>query len=256
MSGAPASPFPGGQGWVILGASSAIARAFARLVAGRGDQILLAGRDTDDLESLAKDVAVRGAGSAEVLSFDALATETHADFAAACRQRIAGRMNVFLAFAAMPEQEAIDRDPSLAVHTIAAGFTGAVSVLHHLAPHFEDQHGGLVIALGSVAGDRGRIKNYVYGATKAGLHAYLQGLRARLFRAGATVTTVKPGFVDTAMTFGRPGLFLVAAPEDVARSALQAAEKGRESIYAPFFWTFIMLIIKSIPERIMKRLSI
>jgi short-subunit dehydrogenase len=81
-------------------------------------------------------------------------------------------------------------------------------------------------------------------------------LRARLFKVGATVTTVKPGFVDTAMTFGRPGLFLVAAPEDIARTSLEAAEKGREVIYAPFFWTFIMLIIKSIPERIMKKLSI
>ncbi len=244
------------NGWVILGASSAIARAFARIVAQRGDAVVLAGRDREDLDALARDVTVRGAAQASVLAFDALDTASHAGFAAECRRLVPGRLNVFLAFAAMPEQDAIDKDPALAVHTINAGFTGAVSVLHHLAPHFEDQHGGIVIALGSVAGDRGRIKNYVYGSAKAGLHAYLQGLRARLFKVGATVTTVKPGFVDTAMTFGRPGLFLVAAPEDLAATALKAAEKGREVIYAPFFWTFIMLIIKSIPERIMKKLSI
>ncbi len=244
------------NGWVILGASSAIARAFARIVAQRGDTVIVAGRDREDLEALAQDVSVRGAAGVQVLGFDALDTASHAGFAAECRRLIPGRLNVFLAFAAMPEQAAIDKDPTLAVHTINAGFTGAVSVLHHLAPHFEDQQGGIVIALGSVAGDRGRIKNYVYGSAKAGLHAYLQGLRARLFRAGAIVTTVKPGFVDTAMTFGRPGLFLVAAPEDIALASLRAAEKGREVIYAPFFWTFIMLIIKSIPERIMKKLSI
>lgn len=245
-----------GDTWIVLGASSAIARAFARLVAERGDGAILAGRDLEDLESLAQDLRVRGAAAAEALRFDALDTAGHAAFAQACRSRAPGRLNVFLAFAAMPEQDAIDKDCALAVQTVSAGFTGAVSVLHCLAPHFEDQHGGRIIALGSVAGDRGRRKNYVYGAAKAGLHTYLQGLRARLFASGATVTTVKPGFVDTAMTFGKPGLFLVAAPGAVARAALAAAEKGREEIYAPFFWRYIMLIIKSIPERVMKKLDI
>ncbi|HEX2114477.1 MAG TPA: SDR family NAD(P)-dependent oxidoreductase, partial [Alphaproteobacteria bacterium] len=108
----------------------------------------------------------------------------------------------------------------------------------------------------SVAGDRGRIKNYVYGSAKAGLSAYLQGLRARLFRSGVTVTTVKPGFVDTAMTFGLPGMFLVASPESVARACLAAARRGREEVYVPFFWWGIMTIIRNIPERIFKRLSI
>ncbi|MCC7048909.1 MAG: SDR family NAD(P)-dependent oxidoreductase [Alphaproteobacteria bacterium] len=245
-----------GETWVVLGATSAIARAFARIVAARGDGVILAGRDREDLAALAQDLRVRGAGWAEALGFDALDTASHGEFARECGRRATGKLCVFLAFAAMPEQDAIDKDPSLAVHTINATFTGAVSVLHCLAPMLDDQHGGRVIALGSVAGDRGRRKNYVYGAAKAGLHTYLQGLRARLFAAGATVTTVKPGFVDTAMTFGRPGLFLVAAPEAVAAAALAAAEKGREEIYAPFFWAFIMLIIKSIPERIMKKLNI
>jgi short-subunit dehydrogenase len=245
-----------GETWVVLGASSAIARAFARLVAARGDGAILAGRDRDDLDALAQDLRVRGAAHADVLHFDALDTASHPAFARECRRLATGKLSVFLAFAAMPEQEAIDKDPSLAVHAIAAGFTGAVSILHCLAPILEDQHGGRVIALGSVAGDRGRRKNYVYGAAKAGLHTYLQGLRARLFSFGATVTTVKPGFVDTSMTFGRPGMFLVAAPDSVAAAALAAAEKGREEIYTPFFWALIMLIIKSIPERVMKKLNI
>jgi len=120
----------------------------------------------------------------------------------------------------------------------------------------EAQRQGRVVALASVAGDRGRIKNYVYGSAKAGLATYLQGLRARLFRAGVSVTTVKPGFVDTAMTFGLPGMFLVADPADIARSCLKAAERGKDVIYAPFFWWAIMTIIRHIPERIFKRLGV
>ena len=242
--------------WLVLGASSAIAREFARLVARRGDDVILAGRDREDLDSLARDLVVRGAPASHVLGFDALDTGSHDQFVRDCRRLAPGKLCVFLAFASMDDQAAVDAAPDLALKTIAAGFTGAVSVLHRLAPDLEAQEGGHVIVLGSVAGDRGRRKNYVYGATKAGLHTYLQGLRARLFRHGITVTTVKPGYVDTAMTFGRPGLFLVAPPRTVAEAALKAALKGREEIYAPWFWALIMLIIKSIPERVMKRLDI
>ena len=245
-----------GQTWLVLGASSAIARAFARLAARRGDGVILAGRDREDLETLAKDLAVRGAASAHVLRFDALDMAAHGDFARDCRRLAPGRLSVFLAFASMDDQASVDAEPDLALATINAGFTGAVSVLHRLAPELEAQEGGHVIALGSVAGDRGRRKNYVYGAAKAGLHTYLQGLRARLLRHGVTVTTVKPGFVDTAMTFGRPGLFLVATPRAVAEAALDAALKHRDEVYAPRFWALIMLIIKLIPERVMKRLDI
>jgi decaprenylphospho-beta-D-erythro-pentofuranosid-2-ulose 2-reductase len=242
--------------WLVLGASSAIARAFARLVARRGHDVILAGRDREDLETLAKDLTVRGAAAAHVLGFDALDTAAHDQFARDCRRLAPGRLCVFLAFATMDDQAAVDAAPDLALATINAGFSGAVSVLHRLAPDLEAQEGGHVIVLGSVAGDRGRRKNYVYGASKAGLHTYLQGLRARLFRHGVTVTTVKPGFVDTAMTFGRPGLFLVAPPQAIAEASLKAALKGRDEIYAPWFWALIMLIIKSIPERVMKRLDI
>jgi len=112
------------------------------------------------------------------------------------------------------------------------------------------------VALGSVAGDRGRLKNYVYGAAKAGLHTYLQGLRARGVRSGVQVVTVKPGFVDTAMTWGLPGMFLVASPDAIAAACLSAVAKKRDVIYAPFFWWGIMTIIRHIPERIFKKLNI
>jgi short-subunit dehydrogenase len=112
-----------------------------------------------------------------------------------------------------------------------------------------------VIVVGSVAGDRGRLKNYVYGSAKAGLHAFAQGLRARLFRAGVQVTTVKPGFIDTAMTFGMKSGPLMASPEACARACLRHARRGREVAYYPPVWRLIMLIIKHIPEPLMKRMS-
>jgi len=110
--------------------------------------------------------------------------------------------------------------------------------------------------VGSVAGDRGRIGNYVYGAAKAGFHTYLSGLRNRLTKSGGHVVTVKPGFVDTGMTWGLDGMFLVASPDDVARDILKAVNKGRNTVYTPFFWRYIMLIIRHIPEFLFKKMSI
>ncbi len=247
-----------GECWLVLGASSAVARAFARLVAAQGCDLLLAGRDLDDIERIAADLRVRGAGKVTVLAFDAMDYAAHAGFAGRCVAVRGGgaRLNLFLAFGAMPDQAAIDADPRLVADTVGANFTGAASVLSHLAPALEAQKAGRVVALTSVAGDRGRLKNYVYGSAKAGLNAYLQGLRARLFRAGVTVTTVKAGFLDTALTFGLPGMFLVASPEACAKACLRHAAKGREVVYFPIFWWGIMTIIRAIPERIFKRLSI
>jgi short-subunit dehydrogenase len=138
---------------------------------------------------------------------------------------------------------------------MAATYTGAASLLLHLAPVLEAQGEGRVVVIGSVAGDRGRLKNYVYGSAKAGLHAFAQGLRARLFRAGVQVTTVKPGFIDTAMTFGMRTGPLMASPEACARACLRLAASGREVAYYPPVWRLIMLIIKLIPEGVMKKMS-
>lgn len=243
--------------WLVLGASSAIARAFARVAAAAGADVLLAGRDRDDLARTAADIRIRTGRRAESIGFDATDIASHADVIARARDFAgAGTLNLFLAFGTMPAQAEIDRDVARALAVIQSNYAGAVALLQAAAPALEAQGRGAVVALASVAGDRGRLKNYVYGSAKAGLATYLQGLRARLFRKGVTVTTVKPGFVDTAMTFGLPGLFLVAAPEAVARACLDAARKGREELYVPFFWRGIMTVIRNIPERVFKRLSI
>ena len=243
--------------WVVLGASSTIARAFALEAAAGGCNILLAGRDHDDLDRTAADIRIRHDVAVRCLDFDAEATAEHDAFVARCRAEAGdGPLNLFLAFGLMPDQEAMDAHPDLALRTLRVTYGGAVSVLHRFAPLLEAQGRGQVVVLGSVAGDRGRLKNYVYGSAKAGLHAYLQGLRARLFRTGVTVTTIKPGFVDTTMTWGLPGLFLVASPQACARACLRHAAKGREVAYVPGFWFMIMTIIRSIPEPVFKRLNI
>lgn len=241
--------------WIILGATSAMARAFARKVAADGAAVLLAGRDLDDLTTLAADCILRGARLSEALAFDA---RDAGGFSALIARMAAeeGELNAAVFVGSMPPQAQIDADPSLIDGTVTDSFTGPAHFLQMLAPLIEARGGGTVVGVGSVAGDRGRIGNYVYGAAKAGFHTYLSGLRIRLTRAGGHVVTVKPGFVDTAMTWGLPGMFLVAAPEAVADDILKAVKKRRNVIYTPFFWRYIMLIIRHIPEPIFKKMKI
>lgn len=246
-----------GDVWVIVGASSAIARAFARRVARDGAALVLAGRDMDDLIASAVDARLRGAADCSVLSFDAADDAGHAAFVATLLDRVGDRrLNLFYAAGSMADQDTVASDFDLAKTQVAINYLAVVSLTTRLEARFRAQTGGAVVVLGSVAGDRGRRKNYLYGSAKAGLAAYLQGWRSRMLGDGVHVVTVKPGFVDTAMTWGLPGMFLVAQPEAVADAALTAVRKKRDVIYAPFFWRPIMSVIRAIPEPIFKRLSI
>ncbi len=242
---------------LILGATSAIARAVAGEFARRGYDLLLAGRDPEELDSLAADLALRYGVKAEGRAFEALALETHDAFVEACRKTSEDSLDgavLFLGY--LGDQSVAEKDPAETKRILDTNLIGPVSILSLLANHFEEKRGGFLCALSSVAGDRGRQSNYVYGAAKAGLSIFLQGLRNRLFRAGVRVITVKPGFVDTAMTFGRPGMFLVASPESVAARIVKAILKGEDLVYVPAFWRPVMLLIRLIPERLFKRLRL
>ncbi|WP_380057101.1 SDR family oxidoreductase [Falsihalocynthiibacter sp. SS001] len=241
--------------WIILGATSSMARAFGRKVSEAGATVFLAGRDMEDLKTAAQDCLVRGAASAEAIKFDARQTDC---FGAIIEHvtKVEGVINVACFVGSMPEQSAIDADPSLIEGTVMDSFTGPATFLQMIAPEMEARGSGTVVGVGSVAGDRGRIGNYVYGAAKAGFHTYLSGLRNRLNRSGGHVVTVKPGFVDTAMTWTVEGMFLVSSPEDVAETILKAVKKKKNTLYTPFFWRYIMMIIRSIPEPLFKKLSI
>jgi short-subunit dehydrogenase len=241
--------------WIILGATSSMARAFARLVAADGALVLLGGRDVAELEALAADCRLRGARGAEALAFDA---RDPSGFPALIARMEAeeGALNAAVFVGSMPAQADIDADPSLIDGLVQDSFTGPARFLQLLAPLQEARGGGTTVGVASVAGDRGRIGNYVYGSAKAGFATYLSGLRNRLTRAGGHVVTVKPGFVDTAMTWGLPGMFLVATPEKVAGDIMKAVRKKRNVIYTPFFWRFIMLIIIHVPEFIFKKMKV
>jgi short-subunit dehydrogenase len=238
--------------WLVLGASSSVARSLIRLIAAEGGEVILAGRDLADLEASAADARLRGA-TAEVRRFDAADSASHAAFVAALPDR---PLNILLAFGLMHPQGEIDRDPALADQIIRVNYQGAVSILARLESRLAAAGQGAVVVLSSVAGDRGRPSNFVYGSAKAGLNTYLQGLRARLARHSVSVTTVKAGFMDTAMSYGLPGMFLVASPDSVAQACLRAARKKRNVLYFPFFWWLIMAIIKAVPEGLFKRLKL
>ena len=243
------------QTWIILGATSTIARSFARLVADRGDGVLLAGRDTIDMNATATDCAARGAPLAEVIAFDA---RDAASFVPILKRAsdIEGTLSVAVFVGSMPTQDAMDADPSLILGTITDNFTGPAEFLTMIAPLLEERGSGTIAGVGSVAGDRGRIGNYIYGAAKAGFQTYLSGLRNRMGRKGVHVMTVKPGTVDTAMTWGMDKLPFLAQPEKVAADILRGADRQKDTLYTPFIWWPVMTVIRLIPERIFKKLQI
>lgn len=240
---------------LILGATSAIARATAVAFAARGDDLYLASRDEEELRRIASDLRLRYGVEVHYGLFDAEATDTHEAFFKSVVTAMPNLSCVVLAFGYLGDQQAA-RDFSVGAKIISSNFTGAASILSHCANYFEPLHYGFIIGISSVAGDRGRQSNYVYGAAKGALSLYLQGLRNRLYSSGVRVITIKPGFVDTAMTYGLPGLFLVASPQSIGERIVAALEKSDDVVYLPWFWRYIMLIIKHIPEPIFKRMRL
>ncbi|RME14775.1 MAG: SDR family oxidoreductase [Alphaproteobacteria bacterium] len=241
--------------WIILGATSSIARAFARALSERGQALIVAGRDMDELRALAGDLAARGAAEAKAMRLDIREPRSFGPIIEAAGLA-PGPVSVACFVGSMPTQAEIESRPELIETVIADNFAGPARFLLEIAPLIEARGAGTVVGVSSVAGDRGRLSNYGYGAAKAGFTTFLAGLRNRLTRAGAHVVTVKPGFTDTAMTWGVEGMFLVASPEKVAADILRAVEKRRNVIYTPGFWRAIMTIIRLVPEPIFKKLSI
>lgn len=245
------------RGVVIVGATSAIAKAVARAFAQRGFAIVLAARDADENAILAQDLRVRYAIDVHPLQFDVSEIDSHEDFVAACRNGLGEALTgVVYCAGSMRDQATAQTDWDAARETIRTNFVGAVSILNRFANELESRRAGFICGIASVAGDRGRQSNYIYGAAKAGFATYLAGLRNRLHPAGVHVLTVKPGFIDTKMTWGLPDLFLVASPESAGESIVRAIERKRNTIYVPWFWRAIMLVIRAVPQGIFKRLKL
>jgi decaprenylphospho-beta-D-erythro-pentofuranosid-2-ulose 2-reductase len=238
---------------LILGASSDVAVACAHEFAANAYAVILAGRDLSNLELTAKDIQLRYQVNASAVSFDALAFDTHEQF----YQHLPSKPDVTICvFGLLGDQQVSSKDWSACKKVIDSNYTGAVSILNHVANDYESKKQGVIVGISSVAGERGRQSNYIYGSAKAGFTAYLSGLRNRLTHAGAHVVTVKPGFIFTKMTehltLPKP---LTAKPADLGKAIYKSVVKKRNVIYVLPIWRLIMLIIKNIPEGIFKKLK-
>jgi decaprenylphospho-beta-D-erythro-pentofuranosid-2-ulose 2-reductase len=242
---------------LIVGATSAIAQATARRFAARGDRLFLAARNAERLDAVRQDMAVRGDAPVGTMTLDATDRGRHAALLDAAEQAMGGLDTVLIAHGVLSDQKACEASVERTLADIDANALSVVALLTLVANRLESRRAGTIAVISSVAGDRGRKSNYVYGAAKGMVSLFLQGLRNRLSDAGVNVVTVKPGFVDTPMTAGLPkGGPLWAKPDTIAAGIVDAIDKGRDVVYLPWFWRIIMLIIRLIPERVFKRLSL
>ena len=242
---------------LVIGAGSAIAEATARIYAGRGDRLFLVARDAVRLDIVADDLRVRSAEQVDVLVADLTDHDRHAEIIAAAMDAMPELDIVLVAHGILPDQENCQQNVEDTLYSIDVNFLSVVALLTPLANQLEERAKGTVAVISSVAGDRGRQSNYVYGSAKSGLNAFLQGMRNRLSKSAVHVLTIKPGFVDTPMTAHIPERgILWAQPEDVAAGIVKAIDKRRNVVYLPGFWALIMLIVRSIPETIFKKLSL
>ena len=240
---------------LILGANAGIGRALAAEFAIHEYSLILAGRDLEELQALAADLHLRYGVGTRAERIDVLDFERLESALAACIGPEADSLEgVVLCAGYLGDAMAARTDLSEARRILDTNFAGSALALNVLANHFEPRRKGFICALSSVAGDRGRQSNYLYGSAKGGLTTYLQGLRNRLYHSGVQVITVKPGFVDTRMVFGKAKLPLVARPEAVAKNIYQAVVRQQDVVYVPWFWKYIMAMIRAVPEGLFKKL--
>ena len=241
---------------IVFGATSGIAQAVCRLLSQRHCRLFLVARDADKLASVAADLQVRGAEIAGSRHTGLTDTGLHAELIASAWQQLGSVDAAIIAHGVLGDQKEAERNWAEAASILNINFTSAASLVTHLASYFERQGSGQIVAIGSVAGDRGRKTNYVYGAAKGALEIFVEGVRHRLAPRGIGVLLVKPGFVDTPMTAHLPRSPLFAGADSVARTIVGAMDSGKSTVYAPFFWKPIMWIIRALPERVFNRLSI
>ena len=241
---------------LIIGAASAIAEATARRFAQDGDRLYLVGRNPERLAAIASDLKIRGATQVETAVMDANDTGRHAELIIQAEAALGGLDTMLIAHGTLPDQKACEASFEIALQEIQNNCLSVLSLLTHIANRFETQKHGTIAVISSVAGDRGRQSNYVYGTGKAAISTFLQGLRGRLYRSGVHVITIKPGLVDTPMTADfRKGL-LWASPERVGEGIYRGIERKWHVVYLPWFWREVMLLICTIPEAIFKRARI
>lgn len=241
---------------LIVGATSAIARETARCFAAEGASLFLVGRDAAKLEATANDLKARGAARADVFEMDANDFDTHGLVLHEAEEILGGLDVVFIAHGTLPDQKACEESFERTQVELNTNFLSVVSLVTRAANDFEKKKEGTIAVITSVAGDRGRPSNYVYGTAKGATSIFLSGLRARLSKSNVAVVDIRPGFVDTPMTAEIKKNPLFASPEDVGRGIYKAILKKKGVVYLPWFWRCIMRAIRSIPEAAFKRMKL
>ncbi|MEA1989142.1 MAG: SDR family oxidoreductase [Pseudomonadota bacterium] len=241
---------------LIIGATSAIAKATLRIYAEQNNNLYLVARNEEQLQTIAEDAKIRGANQVEFMACDLAELNAHQTLIENVYTSYPTLDIVLIAHGTLPNQQACQENVETALQEININALSTISLLTLLANRFETQKSGSIAVISSVAGDRGRQSNYVYGAAKGMVSTFLQGLRNRLNDSNVQVLDVKPGFVDTPMTAEFKKGALWAQPEQVAQNIIKAINSGRNTLYTPWFWWGIMFIIRNIPEFIFKKLKL
>lgn len=241
---------------LVLGATSGIAEATCRIWASQGASLFLVARNAEKLAAVASDLRTRGARFVDTAVTDLDDTTQHPALLAHAVNALEGLDAAYLAHGVLGDQTAAEQEFTTAEQILHTNFIAPVSLVTWLANFFVQRRSGVIAVLSSVAGDRGRKSNYVYGSSKAGLSTFLDGLRNRVDREGVTVLTIKPGPTKTAMTAGMKGSEKFADVNAVAKSIVAAIDKRVDTLYVPFQWQPIMFVIRHIPERVFKKLNL
>ncbi len=241
---------------LIIGATSAIAHETAKCFAQDGAELFLVARSAEKLKVIGDDLKVRGAKRIETFVLDVNDFDRHQEMIVAAITSLNGLDMVLIAHGTLADQEKCQRSVAETLQEFTTNCTSVISLLTILADYFEQQQRGCIAVISSAAGDRGRQSNYVYGAAKGAVSIFLGGLRNRLSKSGVAVVTLKPGFVDTPMTATLKKGPLFASASVVGKGVYAAMKSCKEVVYLPWFWRYIMLIIKSIPEPVFKKMSL
>jgi decaprenylphospho-beta-D-erythro-pentofuranosid-2-ulose 2-reductase len=241
---------------LVIGATSSIAEHCARIWASRGDALYLVARNEVRLQTIATDLKVRGAAQAGTYCTDLNEMNRHAALLKAAEAAMGGIDTVLIAHGTLSNQKACEQSVEETLIEIKTNALSTISLLTLIANRFEAKQAGTIAVISSVAGDRGRASNYLYGSAKAMITAFTSGLRQRLYKSNVAVVTIKPGFVDTPMTAEFKKGLLWAKPEAVAATIVKAIDGKKSEVYVPAFWWAVMYVIRSLPFTIFKKLNI
>jgi short-subunit dehydrogenase len=241
---------------ILFGATSAIAQQTARLLARQGSHLFLVARNRDKVEAVAADLRVHGAPLVAFAVSDLNDCSNHVDLIRLAFEALGGLDCALIMHGVLGDQTKAQGSYRAAAEVFRTNALSTISLLTELGNLFEKQRAGHIAVVSSVAGDRGRASNYVYGASKAAVDVFVEGLRSRLVRSNVSVLTVKPGFVDTPMTAHLKKNALFAQPSTIAQGIVRSLETRRDVVYLPWFWRWIMLIIRCIPGPLFKRLKL